>query len=179
MLKRLRGFTLFSACFVIAVCGSEHPTHAGKQSRSASRVVYVGEITTSGSYGYLPLLDLSEMQLSHSHSYLFRVDWDGGLGSYSEIGTALYNRRRGTLECFRKGDHNGGYGLTGLSLRRAAVRDHLVFRNVSPIILAKAGAAAMHDGMSDPVDAFKSLTKYGCRQTMLAYHDFPWRPMGI
>lgn len=168
-MKRL---ALLLACFAILACITEHPTHAGKQSRSASRIVYVGKITTSGGYGYLPLLDLSEVQSSRSYSYLFRIDWDSGSGSYSEIGTALYNRRRGTLKCFRKGGHNGGYGLTGPSLRRAAVREHLLFRGVSPAIIAKAGAAAMHDGMSDPMDAFKSLTKYGCRQTMLTYHIF-------
>lgn len=175
MLKCLRGFTLFFACFVIVACVSEHPTHAEKQSRSASRIVYVGEITTNGGYGYLPLLDLSEVQSSHSHSYLFRVDWDFGSGSYSEIGTALYNRRRGTLECFRKGDHNGGYGLTGSSQRRAAARDHLVFSKVSPAIIAKAGATDLHAGVGDPLDAFKSLTKYGCSQTKLPYRNFPWR----
>lgn len=175
MLKFLKGLALLFICIAILACMSEHPTHAGKQGRVASRTIYVGEITTSGGYGYLPLLDLSEMQSNHSHSSLFRVDWDGSSGSYSEIGTASYNRRRGTLECFCKGDYNGGYGLAGSSLRHAAVREHLLFRRVSPGKITKAGAAAMHDGVGDPLDAFKSLTKYGCSQTTLPYRDFLWR----
>jgi len=87
------------------------------------------------------------------------------MGSYSEIGTLFYDRRRAILECICKGDYNAGSGMRGDWYRKNAVREHFLIRKVSPASIAKAAAAARQD--NSVVVAVEELTHFGGTQRTL------------
>lgn len=157
-------FSLLPIVFVLSCLGTSAAKSAARGSHPP-QAIYVGDINISPDSGGLPLLDLAEVVAKYPHTRRFRVDWDEALGSYSEVGTALFDRRRATVEYFRKGDHNAGYGLTGAYLRRAAVREHSLFTRVSPAILTRAGTTTLSANGADV--AFHALRRYGCGQKRL------------
>lgn len=160
-------FGLLPIVFILSCLGTSTAETQGCGSHPPE-AVYIGDININPDYGGMPLVDLAEVVSKHPRTRRFRVDWDESLGSYSEVGTALFDRRRATVEYFRRGDHNAGYGLTGACLRRAAVREHSLFTRVSPAILTRAGAAALSANGADV--AFHALRRYGCGQKRLQYH---------
>jgi len=159
-------FDLLPIVFVLSCLGASTAKSAARGSHPPE-AIYVGDISIAPSSGGLPLLDLAEFVAKHPHTRRFRVDWNEALGSYSEVGTALFDRRRATMEYFRKGDHNAGYGLTGVYLRRTAVREHSLFTRVSPAILTRAGTTTLSANGADV--AFHALRRYGCGQKRLLY----------
>jgi len=142
MFKVRNRHTFLLIGLTLVICLSGPPTNAGAAKQNPHRIVCFGPVSTGGGAGFLPLLDLSEILAKHPQSRFFRMSWNDGMGSYSEIGTLLYDRRRSILECICKGDYNAGSGMRGDYYRKNAVREHFLIRRVSPAIIAKAAGAA-------------------------------------